>query len=428
MKALILAGGKGTRLCEITKNQVPKPMAKLLGKPIIEYVIDNLKQNGVYDITISVGFLSEVIKNYLKDGKDFGVNISYVEENIPLGSGGCLFFLKDKVKEDFIVCPGDALFDINLEKMMAYHKQKGGLITLFTHPNLHPYDSDLIIADKDGLVKDLHFKSLPRDFYYYNLVNAGVIIINPKALDSLECPKKLNMEHDFVYPFIAKNQVYSYASTEYVKDVGTPERFIKAQEDLKNNLPKKKNLLNKQKAIFLDRDGTINIYKGFIKSHEDIELLPKVSEAIGKINQSEYLSIIVSNQPVIARGETTFDEVETMFKKIQTLLGQTGVYVDGFYYCPHHPHKGFEGEIPELKFDCDCRKPKIGMLEKATLDFNLDLSKCFMVGDSELDILTGKNANIPTVKVNTGENNPLSVYPDYEANDLLDAIEWILNK
>ena len=174
MKALILAGGKGTRLCEITKNQVPKPMAKLLGKPIIEYVIDNLKQNGVYDITISVGFLSEVIKDYLKDGKDFGVNISYIEETMPLGSGGCLFFLKGKVNEDFIVCPGDALFDVNIEKMMAFHKQKGGLITLFTHPNLHPYDSDLIIADKTGLVKDLHFKNLPRDFYYKNCVNAGI--------------------------------------------------------------------------------------------------------------------------------------------------------------------------------------------------------------------------------------------------------------
>ncbi len=429
MKALILAGGKGTRLCEITKNQVPKPMAKLLGKPIIEYVIDNLKQNGVYDITISVGFLSEVIKDYLKDGKDFGVNISYIEETMPLGSGGCLFFLKGKVNEDFIVCPGDALFDVNIEKMMAFHKQKGGLITLFTHPNLHPYDSDLVIADKNGLVKDLHFKSLPRDFYYYNSVNAGIIIINPKALESLECPKKLNMEHDFVYPFIAKNQVYSYSSTEYVKDVGTPERFNKAQEDLKNNLPKKKNTINKQKAIFLDRDGTINAYKGFIKSHQDIELLPLVSEAIGKINKSEYLAIIVSNQPVIARGEATFDDIDTMFKKIETLLGQDGVYVDGFYYCPHHPHKGFEGEVPELKFDCDCRKPKIGMLEKATLDFNLDLSKCFMVGDTELDVLTGKNANIPTVRVTTGANEKeLTTTPDYTANNLLEAVEWILNK
>lgn len=428
MKALILAGGKGTRLSEITKNEIPKPMAPINGKPIIEYVIDNLKQNGIKDIVITVGYLSQVIKDHLKDGEHFGVNISYIEEKEPLGSGGALYYLKGLVKEDFIVCPGDAIFDIDVNRMERFHKEKGGLITLFAHPNLHPYDSDLIIADKTGLVKDLHFKNLPRDFYYKNCVNAGIVMIGAQALDRLTEPKKMNLEHDFVYPFIKENKVYCYSSPEYVKDVGTPERFNKTQKDLQLNLPRKKNLKNKQKAIFLDRDGTINVYKGFINSHEQIELLPKVSEAISKINQSEYLAIIISNQPVIARGEATFEQVDDTFNKIETLLGQYGVYIDGIYYCPHHPHKGFDGEIPELKFDCDCRKPKIGMLKGAEKDFNLDLSKCVMIGDTELDILTGKNANIPTVRVTTGDNKQSTVAPDYTALNLLDAVEWVLNK
>lgn len=426
MKAFILAGGKGTRLSDITKGEIPKPMALLCGKPIISYVIDNLKQNGITDIIISVGHLHQVITEYLGNGDKFGVNISYVFEDTPLGSGGALFFVKDMVDGDLLVCPGDALFDIDANRMENFHKQKGGLITLFAHPNLHPYDSDLIIADKNGLVKNFHFKNQPRDFYYKNCVNAGIMIINSKALKSVTQLKKMNMEHDFVFPFIEQNQVYAYLSTEYVKDVGTTERFNKATIDLAQNLPQKKNLKNKQKAIFLDRDGTINVYKNFIKSASDIELLPTVTDAIGLINQSEYLAIVVSNQPVIARGEATFDEVENMFDKIHTLLGEKGVYLDGVYYCPHHPHKGFEGEVKELKIECDCRKPKIGLLKQAEKDFNLDLSSCIMVGDSDLDVLTGKNANIKTIRVTTGQESKGEAQADFTANSLQQAIAWIL--
>lgn len=429
MKAFILAGGKGTRLSSITKGEIPKPMAVICGKPIIEWVILNLKKNGITDIIISVSHLKEVIFDFVKDGSPFGVNVSYVVEDEPLGSGGSLFLLKDKVDGDFIVCPGDAVFDINVEKMATFHRQKGALITLFAHPNLHPYDSDLIIANSDGLVTDFSFKNATRDFYYKNCVNAGIMIINSKALEGLTQLRKMNIEHDFVFPLITSKKVYAYLSTEYVKDVGTSERFEKTTRDILAGIPQKKNLNNKQKAIFLDRDGTINTFEGFVKKAEDIRLLQDVERAIGLINQSEYLTIIVSNQPVIARGESTFDEVEKMFNKIETLLGKEGVYVDGRYYCPHHPHSGFEGEIKELKFDCDCRKPKIGMLEKASVDFNLDLSQCIMVGDSERDVLTGKNAGIKTVRVTTGEQfKEGDNKPDYTATSLLDAVQWILGK
>ena len=426
MQALILAGGKGTRLSSITKGEIPKPMAEICGKPIISYVIENLKSNGIDDIVISVGHLKEVIMDFVKDGAPFGVNVRYIVENEPLGSGGALYYLKGMFKGDFLVCPGDAIFDIDFSRMDNFHKKHGGLITLFVHPNLHPYDSDLVVCDNDGKVTDFYRKNQPRDFFYKNCVNAGVLIINDKALDCLTEPRKMNMEHDFVSTFIPQGKVYAYHSTEYIKDVGTADRFEKASKEIVLGLPKKKNLKNKQKAIFLDRDGTINAYRGFIKSAEDISLLPTVIQAIGKINSSEYLAIIVSNQPVIARGDATFEQVDEMFNKIETILGKSGVYVDGVYYCPHHPHSGFEGEVKELKIDCDCRKPKIGMLEKATRDFNLDLSKCVMVGDSDVDVLTGKNAGIKTVRVITGQDTECKISPDFTALSLEHAIDWIL--
>ena len=426
MQALILAGGKGTRLCELTKNEIPKPMVKMLGKPLLEYAIDRLKENGITDIFISIGHLHEKIEDYFGDGKNFGVNITYLCENEPLGSGGALYYLKGKVESDFVICSADAIFDINIKRMYDFHKSKHSLITLFAHPNLHPYDSDLIITDENDCVKEINLKNSKRDFYYNNLVNAGFFIVNPKALEYFTELKKVNLEHDFVNYFVPQKCVFAYKSSEYIKDVGTVERFNLASKDLQNNIVLHKNLKYKQKAIFLDRDGTINVYKGFITNSKDIELLPTVTDAIKKINESEYLAIIVSNQPVIARGEASKDDVNECFKKIETLLGEKGAYIDGIYYCPHHPHSGFLGEVKELKINCECRKPKIGLIKKAQKDFNLGLDMCYIIGDTSVDIETGKNANIKTILVKTGKNEEKTVESNYVASNLLDAVNFVL--
>ena len=428
MKALILAGGKGTRLLGITNDEIPKPMAELKGKPILSYTIDRLKENGITEIFISVSHLKEKIMDYFGDGSGFGVKIEYLVENEPLGSGGSLYYLKGKVDGDFLVCSGDVLFDIDIARMLEFHKKNNALVTLLTHPNLHPFDSDLVVTDKTCRVLKFDSKNNIRDYYYKNNVNAGFFIINEKALEYFDVPKKVNMEHDFICSLIDNGKsVFAYKSPEYIKDVGTVERFKNAEKDLENGIIEKKCLKNKQKAIFIDRDGVINKYKGFIRSANDIELEPTVIDAIKKINQSEYLAIIVSNQPVIARGESSFDEVEKMFNKIETLLGKEGAYFDGIYYCPHHPHSGFAGEVKELKINCECRKPKIGMLKMAEQDFNLDISKCFMVGDSNVDIETGINAGIKTIRVKSDLVEVEKFTPTYRVENLLQAVKIILN-
>jgi D,D-heptose 1,7-bisphosphate phosphatase len=174
--------------------------------------------------------------------------------------------------------------------------------------------------------------------------------------------------------------------------MGTPDRYYEVEKDLQSGKVAARNLSKKQKAIFLDRDGTINIYKGFLTKEEDFELIPGVTEAIKLINRSGYLAIIVSNQPIIARGDCTFEELQTIHDKMETLLGKEGAFVDAIYYCPHHTDKGFEGERPEYKFDCDCRKPKPGLLLQAAKDWNIDLAKSYMIGDTDRDIEAGDNA------------------------------------
>lgn len=396
MKTVIMAGGKGTRISSIARD-IPKPMIKIDGKPVLEHEIECLRMQGLNDIIITVSHLGNIIMDYFGDGKAFGVNIEYYFEEEPLGNAGALFKIKDKLTEDFLLLNADAVFDIDFKKFVSYHKEKGGLVTLFTHPNSHPYDSGLIIADENGSVLNWLAKEDERPKYYKNRVNAGLHVISPKVLDVVIDTPKIDLDRQLLKPLSGTGKMFVYDSPEYVKDMGTPERYESVTRDFVNGIVKGKNLSNKQKAVFLDRDGTINKYVGFMRDIESFELIDGVADAIKEINKSGYLAIVVTNQPVIARGEVTYEELNHIHNKMETLLGNEGAYLDAIYYCPHHPHSGYEGEIPELKFDCDCRKPKPGMLLKAAKDYNIDLSQSYMVGDSENDVTAGIAAGCKSV-------------------------------
>ena len=400
-----MAGGRGTRIAELFPN-IPKPLISVAGMPILEREIRSLCTQGFKDIILTVGYLADKIIAYFGDGSQFGAKIDYFVEESPLGNAGALFRLREKIgDESFLLLNADAAFDVDFNRMVAFHQNHGGLVTLFTHPNSHPYDSGLIIADENGHVEKWLAKEDERPQWYDNRVNAGLHVIDPKVLDidlkSLEINKesgfpqgKVDLDRQILKPLCGSNMMFCYDSPEYVKDMGTPERFHQVEADYKNGVVQAKNLTNKQKAIFFDRDGTINKYVGFLRNIDDFELIEGVAEAIKLINQSGYLAIVVTNQPVIARGEVTWEELNEIHKKMATLLGKEGAYVDGIYICPHHPDKGFEGERPEYKIDCDCRKPKPGLLLQAAKDFNIDLSESYMIGDSHRDVEAGENAGV----------------------------------
>lgn len=419
MKTVIMAGGRGTRISSVASD-IPKPMIKIEGKPVLEHELECLRDQGFTDIILTVSHLGNIIMDYFGDGsgvspatgKPFGLHIEYYFEQEPLGNAGALFKIKDRLDSDFLLLNADAVFDVDFNRFVAFHKRHGGLVTLFTHPNSHPYDSGLIIADKNGAVEQWLAKEDERPEYYRNRVNAGLHVINPTILEHSGIdagkvgtvgengkPIKVDLDRQLLKPLAGTGMMFCYDSPEYVKDMGTPERYYAVCEDYKAGRVSGKNLKNKQKAVFLDRDGTINKYVGFLRNIDELELLEGVSDAIKKINASGYLAVVVTNQPVIARGEVSFEELELIHNKMETLLGKEGGYLDAIYFCPHHPHKGYEGERPELKFDCDCRKPKPGMLLKAALDFNIDLAQSWMIGDGENDVKAGQNAGCRTALI-----------------------------
>ncbi len=411
MKTIIMAGGKGTRISSVASD-IPKPMIKIEGKPVLEREIECLRDQGFKDLIITVSHLADHIINYFGDGSSFDVKIEYFVEKTPLGNAGALLKLRDKLGGDFLLLNADSVFDIDFNRFVEYHKAKGGLVTLFTHPNSHPYDSGVLIADSYGAVDTWLAREDVRPQWYRNRVNAGLHVINPAVLDMMDFDVekigiedengkivKVDLDRQILKPLCGTGKMFCYDSPEYVKDMGTPDRYEAVCADYREGRVQAKNLKNEQKAIFLDRDGTINKYVGFLRDIDEFGLLPGVADAIKTINASGYLAIVVTNQPVIARGEVTYEQLQEIHNKMETLLGQQGAYLDGIYFCPHHQHKGYEGEVPELKFECECRKPKPGMLLKAAEDFNIDLSQSWMVGDGENDIKAGKAAGCKTALI-----------------------------
>lgn len=388
MKTVIMAGGKGTRIASIASD-IPKPMILLCGKPILEHQIDCLRKNSLTDIIMVVGHLGQHIKDHFGNGDKFGCTISYYSETEPLGTAGALYKLGDTLGDDFILLNGDILFDMDFSRLIAFHQQRNAWATLVAHPNNHPFDSALLVTDTEHRVIRWINKEEKRQ-YYKNQVNAGIHIVTQKLLQGIHPgTEKVDLDRDIFKPMIGSGKIYAYNTPEYIKDMGTPERYHQVSRDIENGFVKSRNLSKPQKAVFIDRDGTINKSDGFITKPEDLALIEGAAEAIHSINQAGYLAIVITNQPVIARGELTLEELELIHHKLETDLGKSGAFVEDIFFCPHHPDKGFPGERVEYKIDCTCRKPKPGMILQAAAKYNIDLAQSYMVGDSRRDVGAG---------------------------------------
>ena len=443
MKTVIMAGGRGTRISELFPD-IPKPLipiknAEGISRPVLQWEIESLVSQGFSDIVLTVSYMHKKIESYFGDGSNYGCTISYYIEETPLGNAGALFKLRESLGEaPFLLLNADSVFEIDFNRMVKFHQEHDALVTLFTHPNSHPYDSGLIITSEGGAVENWLTKEEKRPEFYKNRVNAGLHIIDPAILDMSgidanlvgkvdeETGKvyKVDLDRQLLKPLCNTGRMYCYDSPEYVKDMGTPERYEAVCRDFESGTVAAKNLSHKQRAIFLDRDGTINKYVGFLRNINDFELIDGVSEAIRLINESGFLAIVATNQPVIARGEVSTSQLNEIHNKMETLLGQAGAYIDGLYYCPHHPHKGYEGEIAELKIDCDCRKPKPGMLIQASHDFNIDLSNSWIIGDGENDVRCGKNARCKTALIKANDSDDFGA--DITGSSLLEIVKKIL--
>ena len=325
MQLVIIAGGKGTRL---GLKDIPKPMVKIGDKPLLEHQIELAKRYGINEVFILSGHLANVIKEYFGDGSDFGVKIHHIVEPYPLGTAGAVKLLAGKIKDRFMVFYGDVVMDFDLQSFIEFDKKFNSIGTLILHPNDHPHDSDLMGVNEKHIITDVYSKPHDESKYYQNLINAAVYIFSPKIFDYIEPDVSQDFGKDIFKKLLENNEtLIGYDTAEYIKDMGTKDRFDGVVNDFVSGKVARLNKKNKRPCIFLDRDGVLNKDMDSNPTIEGFELLDGVPEAIKRINKSDYLSIVVTNQPMIAKGFIKENEVKEIHKKMETLLGYKGAFI-----------------------------------------------------------------------------------------------------
>ena len=389
-QSVIFAGGLGTRLKPFTLTN-PKPMYPINGKPFIEYLILQLKSFGIYDIIILLGYLPDKVIEYFGNGEKFGVKIRYSITPVEYDTQYRLRDITDILDDNFLMLYCDNYCPINYKKLVESYFTNEALIEFTAYSNEDNYTKSNLKIDEKGKVL-IYDKKRMKDGL--RGVDIGYAIVSKKVIKYMSDENE-NFEA-VVYPkLVEEGKLYANITKHRYYSIGSFERIELTQK-----------FFNKQKYIFLDRDGTLCVRPKkaeYICRPEDFIWINGAKEAIKKLNDAGYFTIIISNQAGIARGvmsESDFYEVQN---KMQKDLEEIGAHIDKTYFCPH----GWDSL-------CECRKPKPGMLYEAQKDYSIDLTKCIMIGDDERDIITANNADMKGVLVND----------EYK---LIDAVNDILN-
>jgi len=433
---IILAGGQGTRLKD-RLGDLPKPMIPISGKPLLEYQVELAKRHGFSDIVVFVCYRPDLIEAHLGNGNPWGVNIHYVIEQEPLGTAGAVLAGLDLLAERFVVVYGDTMVNVDLRRIWDAHAQSKTDATLLLHPNNHPLDSDLVEIDSASRITAFHNRPHPAGRYFQNLVNAGLYVLEKRLLEMFRhtrAAEGAGTPMDFgkdLFPSLLRSgsTLLGYNSPEYIKDIGTPARYDRVCAEYAAGVIQRSSLTNPQRAVFLDRDGTLIHDKDCLRTADELELIPGVAEAVRALNHAGWRAVVVTNQPVIAKGWCSEAELQRMHNKLETLLGQEHAFLDRIYFCPHHPEAGHAGERPELKIRCECRKPAPGMIHRAAADLNINLKESWLIGDTTTDIQTARNAGLHSILVRTGsagKDGKHEVKPDFSFDTLVEAVQFAI--
>lgn len=400
---VVLAGGMGTRLAAVTGG-LPKALVPVAGKPVLERQVELAVRHGIERVLLLLGHGADDVVAWTQTWASPGVHFSWEIEREPRGTGGALVDALHALDERFVLFFADQLLDFDVGRLVEHHVAAANDVTVVVHPNDHPHDSDVLEVDRDRRVTALH-RPPHGGRLVRNVVNAATYVIDRHSLESFVMPPgaKSDLARDMLPTMIARGtRVGAYRSREYLKDMGTPERLAKVEADLASGIVASRRADRPMPGILLDRDGTVNVEKGRITRPDEIELTAGIAAAIKQAHAAGYLAAIVTNQPVVARGDCTFAELDEIHGRLEMLLAESHAYVDGIYVCPHHPDRGFEGEVPELKGPCRCRKPNTGLIDDAAQELNLDLARTWLIGDSSTDVACALAAGLFPVLVSTG--------------------------
>ncbi len=374
MQAVILAGGKGTRLGNLVEK-TPKPMLNISGKPFLDYVIWNLQRYGIDEIIISTGYQGQAIEKHFSDAQ----NIIISHEDTPLGTGGALKHAAHLLQDDFFVLNGDTLFDINFLDLFRVYKENNAkaAIALRGVDDVSRYGCIELHANQ---ITGFHEKTLSGP----GVINGGVFLLSKEIL-SLFPPGFSQIEQSLFEQLIEERVFYGQVYDGFFIDIGIPETFTAAQQSVPNWKCKP--------ALFLDRDGTLNIDHGYVHKEQNFEWNPGAIETIKWANDKGLYVFVVTNQSGIGRGYYTEDTFIEFTNWINSQLLLHGAHIDQTFYCPHHPTHALGSYLK----DCNCRKPNPGLILRAEQLWDIQLNNSLLIGDNDTDIMAAEACGVPSL-------------------------------
>lgn len=408
-RVLMVAGGKGTRS---SNPSVPKILQEVApGVTIFEIHLQNFERAGLKRITLLLGFGSEQVILEAKKLQNKFPQMS-LEWQVESSQQGTFLPVRNALQSlhesHYIVVLGDIAIRADFKDLILRWKASSVEMAVTVHPNLHPNDSDRVIINDCGLV-DIFFAkrtAAGTDHSRPSRSLAGVIMFTKdRGLDIK------NLSEDVTFNALGIGEiekgVLAINSSYYFHDSGTGDRIRKIRSEYQEGAFTLRGSTNRA-AIFLDRDGTIfkNLGTGRTKLYQD-EIAPALGESIRMTNLAGIPVFIVTNQPGVAKGQIDVDDPHQVQKQIEVDLLKYAAFIDDYKFCPHHPEIGFKGEVLKYKIECNCRKPKPGMIQQLADEHCISLKDSFFIGDSQFDLEAARNAGMKFV------------YADYNGSNFL---------
>lgn len=385
-QAVLLVGGRGTRLGDLARS-APKPLLPIVGdKPFLDFLLENIARHGVEEILLLAGHLAEQVESRYEGETIRGARVHVIREPSPVGTAGALAYARDRLDDVFLMSNGDSILDMNY-LALAEKLRPGvdGALALRQVDDVRRYAH--VDLEGDRIVG---FREKDETATGAGLISGGVYVLRKTILDRIKS-FPCSIEIDIFPHLAAEGGLAGLPVSGYFLDIGLPETLGEAQRNMPDAL--------RRRAVFFDRDGTLNADAGYTHKAEDLKLLPGAVEAIRAVNDAGALAIVVTNQSGLARGIFTEADLTDFHAALQSRLADGGAHVDCFYHSPFHEH----GTIAELaRKDHPDRKPASGMLRRAVQDWDIETAASAMLGDKDADVAAARAAGVHGVKVAPG--------------------------
>lgn len=427
-QAVVVCGGLGTRLAPVL-GDVPKVLAPLGRRPLLAHLLEDLAAGGVTEAILLAGSGGERVRQAAASLAPVGLRVHTEIESSPQGTAGALWGAWPRLSSRFFLVLGDLYTALDWERFGAYALSHGGLGTLLVHRASHPEDSDLVVHDDSdrliGWVGKTRHKSatLPAT----GLGNAGVAVFDRALLHRVPRDRPCDLFGQVIPAMVdARAPLFAYRTSEYVRDMGTPERLRGVEADIASGLARRR-----AELVLLDRDGVLTEERGGQELGDALRLLPGSAAAVRRLNEACIKVCLVTNQAVVARGGCSLQDLEAIHQRLLDDLAAEGARLDGLFYCPHHPETHHAEGDPKLRGPCACRKPSVGLVNQALDAMAIPAWRAVVVGDASVDQQLATNAGLASIGMSTGLGcldarfpaKPTWLFADLEA-----AASWLCGR